>query len=81
MENFDLGENTHTSTHTHTHTLTPIYTAEKAYLAAIQVSGKPIDDFANENITTTFNLARLYEALSRTPEAKRSVCVHVCEYM
>ncbi len=46
--------------------------AEKAYLAAIRVNGKSLDEFSTENTTTTFNLARLYESLHRSTDAKRS---------
>mmetsp|Transcript_7346 Transcript_7346/g.31200 ORF Transcript_7346/g.31200 Transcript_7346/m.31200 type:complete len:1115 (+) Transcript_7346:42-3386(+) len=44
--------------------------AEKVYIETITRAGAQISDFSAENITTSFNLARLYEDTKRYKEAE-----------
>ncbi|EGG16854.1 RNA polymerase II complex component [Cavenderia fasciculata] len=45
--------------------------AEKLYLKVIEASGHKLEDFKAVNITTTYNLARLYESMNKFDQARQ----------
>lgn len=48
-----------------------IESAERSYMRALEASGFPISDFKAQNITTTYNLARIKEVQYKYEEAEQ----------